>query len=195
MDSNAIFAILLLLVGLVILVSEVFIPSGGLLGIITFCTLVVSVVFAYRAWGTSNPKIFAVFCVMLLLLVPIALGFAFYMLPRTSFGKRVLLEAPTPQEVTPYSKEQSRLENLVGRHGTSLTMLNPGGLVKVDGERLHAVSQGLMVESGTPIIVVSVDGLRIVVRPGQPTENAEDQTANSPAKDSTSFDFDFPTET
>ena len=46
MDSNAIFAVLLLIVGLAILRAEVFIPSGGLLGVITFLSLVVSLIFA-----------------------------------------------------------------------------------------------------------------------------------------------------
>ena len=81
MDSNAVFAILLLIVGLSILVAEVFIPSGGLLGVTTFFTLIFSLVFAYRAWGTSQPNIFGVFCVLSLLLVPTALGFGLYMLP------------------------------------------------------------------------------------------------------------------
>ena len=39
MDSNAVFAVLLLIVGLAILSAEVFIPSGGLLGVITFLSL------------------------------------------------------------------------------------------------------------------------------------------------------------
>ena len=40
-------------------------------------------------------------CASLLVLVPTAVGTAFYLLPRTSMGKRVLLEAPLAEELTP----------------------------------------------------------------------------------------------
>src|SRR6187431_2653848 len=84
MDPNAVFAILLLIAGIGILTAEVFIPSGGLLGVITFITLIVSLIFAYRAWGMSHPNVFWAFCGVLLLLVPTALGVAFYVLPHTA---------------------------------------------------------------------------------------------------------------
>ena len=45
MDSNAVFAILLLIAGIGILTAEVFVPSGGLLGVITFITLVIYIAF------------------------------------------------------------------------------------------------------------------------------------------------------
>src|SRR5471032_36065 len=114
MDSNAVFAILLLIVGSAILTAEIFVPSGGLLGVITFFSLVVSLIFAYRAWGTSHPNVFGAFCVMLLLLVPTVIGIGFYMLPKTSLGKRVLLEAPEAENLTPYMQESGRIEQLVG---------------------------------------------------------------------------------
>ena len=196
MDSNAVFAILLLIVGLSILVAEVFIPSGGLLGITTFFTLIVSLVFAYRAWGTSHPNIFGAFCVLLLLLVPTALGFGLYMLPRTSFGKKVLLEAPELQYLTPFSKESQRIEKLVGQFGTTLTMLNPGGLVNVGGERLHALTEGLSIESGVSIEIVDVRGTRVVVRegipPDKPLSSDNEELIERPIENSSTLDFEFP---
>ncbi len=198
MDSNAVFAVLLLIVGLGILCAEVFVPSGGLLGVITFLCLVVSLIFAYRAWGTSHPGVFAVFCVMLLLLVPTVIGFGFYLLPRTSMGKKVLLEAPESKDVTPFEKDALRLKKLVGQFGTTLSMLNPGGLVSVRGERLHAVSDGLGIDSGESVEIVEVNGTRIVVRPGTPPVQNTDAAGNhrefeqSP-ENSTKLDFEFPT--
>ena len=164
MDSNAIFAVLLLIVGLAILMAEVFIPSGGLLGVITFISLVVSLIFAYRAWGGSHPGIFAAFCVLLLLLVPIVIGTGFSILPHTAVGKKVILEAPDAEALTPYLAESRHLEQLVGEFGTALTMLNPGGLVRVLGERLHATSAGFAIEPGDSVKVIEVRGSTVVVR-------------------------------
>jgi membrane-bound serine protease (ClpP class) len=192
MDPNAVFAVLLLIVGLAILSAEVFVPSGGLLGVITFLSLIVSLVFAYRAWGTSHPNVFGAFCAMLLLMVPTVIGFGFYMLPRTTFGKRVLLEAPDSEDLTPFSKESGRIEKLVGRFGVALTMLNPGGLVSVEGERLHALSEGLSVEQGESVQIVDVRGTRVLVRPGNPPPKELTEKGESASESRSPLDFEFP---
>lgn len=189
MDSNAVFAILLLFVGIGILVAEVFIPSGGLLGVFTFLTLVVSIVFAYRAWGTTNPNIFWAFCFALLLLIPTVLSFAFYILPHTSMGKRVLLEAPSPERLTSFAKETRHLGELVGQYGHAITPLAPSGLITVNGERLHAVSEGLIIEAGQSVEVIEVRGSRLRVRPGEPPP--PDEVAENP-EPSSQLDFEIP---
>lgn len=188
MDSNAVFAILLLIAGIGILTAEVFVPSGGLLGVITFFTLIVSIVFAYRAWGTSNPNLFWAFCASLLVLVPTALGSAFYVLPRTPMGKRVLLEAPTTEQVTPFVEENRRLMELVGQFGKAVSPLAPGGLVSIRGERIHAFSEGLIVEPGQSVEVIEVRGARLLVRPGEPPA----QTSSAGAEPSSRLDFEIP---
>ena len=160
---------------------------------ITVLSLLVSLVFAYKAWGTSHPNVFWAFCLMLLLLVPTVIGFGFYMLPRTSLGKKVLLEAPEAEDLTPYLEESRRLEKLVGRFGTAISMLNPGGLVNVDGQRLHACSDGLTIGSGESVEVTDVRGSRIVVKPGSPPASEPDSPERlSENRDPSTLDFDFP---
>ena len=197
MDSNAFFAILLLIVGLAVLTAEVFIPTGGLLGVITFLTLILSLVFGYKAWGTSHPNVFWAFCVMLLLLVPTVIGLAFYALSRTALGKRLILDAPIAEDLKPYPKESERLTNLIGRFGSALTLLNPGGLVRVDGQRLHALSDGLFIEAGASVQIVNLRGSSVVVRPKtEPVPESNDTTssgANVEARDPSTLDFEFPT--
>jgi membrane-bound serine protease (ClpP class) len=197
MDSNAVFAILLLIVGLGILTAEIFVPSGGLLGVITFFTLIISLIFAYRAWGTSHPNIFGAFCVMILLLVPTVIGFGFYMLPRTSFGKRIMLEAPEEQALVPFSQQTQHFERLIGHFGSTVTMLNPGGIVIVEGERLHALSEGLSIDPGTSVEVVEIRGTSVVVRPGMaPVEESNDKEVAEPVSGNPSLlDFELPPET
>lgn len=188
-DSNAIFAVLLLLAGIGILTAEVFIPSGGLLGVITFLTLVVSLVFAYRAWGTSHPNIFWSFCGVLLVLVPTAIGTAFYFLPRTSFGKQVLLDGPEIERVTPFAEETAHLHSLVGQFGRAITPLKPTGTISVNGERLQAMSEGMIIESGQTVEVLDVRGTNLVVKSGiSPREGPRGPTAD----ESSRLDFEIP---
>lgn len=162
-----ILAVLLLLAGLTVLVVEVFVPSGGMLAIITTVLLCLSVSFAYGAWFRTSPIAFWGFVFVLILLVPTTLGSAFSILPRTPMGKRALLQAPELARVEPFADEAARLQKLVGKFGTTVTQLNPGGMVLLDGERLHGCSEGMMIDSQTSVEVLGIRGTRVVVRPGQ----------------------------
>jgi len=189
MNSSAVFAILLLFAGLIVLVAEVFIPSGGILFCITTVTLIASVSFAYAAWWQTNPLAFWFFCGFELMMVPAVVIGAFSVLPRTRFGKKILLEAPELDQLTPFAAETARLTQLIGRRGVTQTLLNPGGMVQVAGERHHAFTDGLLLDPGIEIEVVEVRGSRLLVR----------TAVNSPAADtsfpipaSTPLDFDLP---
>eukprot|EP00475_Leptophrys_vorax_P019042 TRINITY_DN26014_c1_g1_i1.p2 TRINITY_DN26014_c1_g1~~TRINITY_DN26014_c1_g1_i1.p2 ORF type:complete len:191 (-),score=18.15 TRINITY_DN26014_c1_g1_i1:52-624(-) len=188
MDSNAAFAILLLLTGIGILVAEVFIPSGGLLGVVTFVCLLMSVLFAYRAWGTSHPNYFIAFCGGILILVPTALGTAFYILPKTAMGKKILLEGPDAEQLTPFAGGARHLQSLVGKYGQTLTPLTPGGLVVVNGERLHAISEGIIIDADKSIEVIKVHGTRLLVRAAERPEVNTGTSTEPPSR----LDFEFP---
>lgn len=192
MDSGYL-AILLLVVGLALIVCEVFIPSAGLIATLATLCIAGSVAAAWSAWASSNPTYFALYAMALLILIPSAISSAFYLLPRTAFGRKVLLEAPDLDEVTPYQEEQRQLMRLVGHVGKTLTLLNPGGLVEVEGTRQHCESEGLLLEAGTPVEIVAVKGNSVVVRP---VEHRPPQTddADPPRGKSVddSLDFELP---
>lgn len=167
MDNYGLFAILLLLAGLVVLVTEVFIPSGGMLAITTTVLLISATICAYAAWFRGAPGLFWAFVGGEILLVPTALGTAFTILPKTSMGRRVILQAPELAEVEPFVPETTRLQQLVGKMGVTATMLTPGGIVVVDHERLHAFSEGILIDPHTPVEILEVQGTRVLVRPYQ----------------------------
>ena len=158
------YAILLLAVGLAVLVVEVFVPSGGLLAGLTLLCLTGSVLCAFWAWWGSNPLAFWAYAGGVALLIPATLGGSLYMLPRTAFGRRLLQEAPEPGETASFTEEKAALNAAVGHRGVTVTLLNPGGMVEVDGRRWHAESRGLMLDPGEPIEVVGVRGNRLLVR-------------------------------
>ena len=47
-------------------------------------------------------------------------------------------------------------------------MLNPGGLVLVEGERHHCEGDGMMIDPQETVEVIGVSGNRLVVRPATP---------------------------
>ena len=55
-------------------------------------------------------------------------------------------------------------ENLVGEDGVADTDLRPSGWIKVNDQRIFAVSEGAFVNNNTVVTILSVDGNRVVVR-------------------------------
>ncbi len=157
-------AIILLVIALCLLTAEVFIPSGGMILITALVCLSASVWFAWRAWGDS-PVAWWSYIATLIILIPAIGSGVIYWFPHTTMGKRMLLDGPELTEVVPYSEEVHKLSQLIGHRGKSMTLLNPGGMVIVEGERYHCESQSLIIEPDEEIEVVGVSGTRLVVRP------------------------------
>ena len=156
------YAALLALVGLALIVAEIFIPSGGLILIAAVLSFLASVWCAWEAWNETLAYFWS-FLGALVLLIPGVLIGAFYYFPRTEFGRRILLEAQSLDELTPFAEEEAFLSQLIGRIGTTITLLNPSGMVLVDHERLHCESRGMLIEADTDVEVIAVKGNRLVV--------------------------------
>ena len=189
-ESYGVYAIVLLIAGLVILVFEVFVPSGGILAVTTTVVLILSACCAFAAWFHEYPAVWWTYCALLVLLIPTTLGSTFYMLPKTSVGKKVLLEAPELSHVEPFVDESARLEKLVGRRGQALTLLNPGGMVLVDGERLHAFSEGILIEPQTEVEVLEIRGTRLLVATVEESAS-DDEVADAGPDAPRPIDLDF----
>lgn len=138
------WAVLLLLVGIALTVADVFLPSGGLLAFVAFCTIVAAVVMAFMEGSLLGMAVLAA----ALLGVPIVVVFALRWWPRTSMGQRVLLEAPTSEDVMPDSLSRRSLQVLVGRVGHAKSMMLPGGIIAVDSQTFDAISDGQPIEPG-----------------------------------------------
>ncbi len=62
---------------------------------------------------------------------------------------------------------------MVGKRGTTKTALLPSGDITIDGRVHDAISDGMAIDAGVPIVVVAVRTQRIVVRPLSDNERAE----------------------
>ena len=54
---------------------------------------------------------------------------------------------------------------LIGRTGVAASELRPAGIAEIGGERVDVTTEGDWVKSGTPVVVVLAEGMRVVVRP------------------------------
>ena len=194
MDSYGFLAILTLALGLALLVAEVFIPSGGVIAAAAVLAFVISIWGAWQAWfKTDQMELFIGFCVALLLMLPSVLGGSIYALPRTEYGKR-LMNPPGPEELESFVAETERLSQLVGASGTAITKMVPGGIVQIDGERLHAETEGMLLGVGTPVKVLALKGNGLLVREiREPTMTDIEATDNEqePESERTPLDDEF----
>jgi membrane-bound serine protease (ClpP class) len=53
---------------------------------------------------------------------------------------------------------------LLNQTGSALTNLRPAGTAIINDRRVDVVTEGAMIERGTPVKVVAVEGMRVVVR-------------------------------
>ncbi len=181
MDYTVVFGFSMLAIGLALIVAELFIPSGGVISFLSVACLGVSIYSVHDAWFGEHPNWFWWYVGSVVGLIPATLGTALYLLARTKLGSRVFLEAPKLEDVTPYSHEQEERKQLIGKLGKSLTLMAPGGLVIVEGKRLHAETEGQMLDPEQPIKVIAVKANRVVVRAYEPKpgDNGIHLTMNS----------------
>ena len=153
--TSYIFPILLQVLGLVVIVVEIFVPSLGILAVMAAGILFYSL---YLVFTTISYTVGIVFLGVDILLIPVILILGFKALGASSLSLHKRLS----------SKEGvfSQAPDLVswkGKKGEAITDLRPSGTVMIEGNRLDAVTDGEYVDAGTPIVVTLVSGNRIVV--------------------------------
>ncbi|MGD0384042.1 MAG: NfeD family protein [Thermoguttaceae bacterium] len=168
-----IWAVLLLVLGLCLGIMEVFFTSAGLFAFLSAASIIVAVILAFQQGQMAG------FIILILAMagMPTTVVLAFKYWPRTSFGRRVLLSAPTSQDVLPEDQGKEYLKSLVGKAAKAKSKLLPSGVVLVDGRNVEAVTEGMPIEAGQEVRIVQVRGKRIVVRPIEldaPVETAQD---------------------
>jgi membrane-bound serine protease (ClpP class) len=164
--------IILFLLGVVLLVVEIFlIPGFGVTGISGIILMIAALVLSRQEFVI--PRVPWQWDIFLRNLRNVGFGFVgslvllvfiLRIFPRTPGLKRLILESnqDTMAGYTVQSLESSAL--LTGRRGNAVTALRPAGKAEFEGEILVVETDGEFIEAGTPVEVIEVSGNRIVVR-------------------------------
>ena len=166
------WAILLMVLGCALVVLEVFIPSGGLISILSGVAFIASIVIASWESPTTGPFTGLTFAGITVILVPVLIATAFKYWPRTPMGKAFLGEPLTDDDIL--AKDPRRA--LLGRVGVARSKMLPSGAVEVDGQVIDAMSQGQPIEPGTYVVVTEVRANRVVVRPASKDQRPGNQS-------------------
>lgn len=182
----------LLLLFFVLLLLELFIPSGGLLGIAAVAALVAAIVIGFLHSATAGGMILITvgFC------VPLIVSIGLRLWPRTPFGRRIL--NIDPEESTARRQDQDALrQQWVGKVGVARMDLLPNGVIDVAGSRLDAVSVGGVIDRGANVEIVNVVAgkfqVRRTERPPDPVTR-EDRPVSTAAAEGTPDSLELPIE-
>lgn len=148
--------VILLLIGLALVVAEVFFVSMGLLSLMAGVCILAADILAFQQ-GTAEGWTLVV---LEIALVPLIVWGAFRLLPRLRFGRRMLLGGPATAPGGGFTS----LDHLAGREGRALTDLRPAGTALLGDERITVVAVGGLVPKGSDIVVTTVEGPEVRVR-------------------------------
>ena len=148
--------LLMMIVGVVLLVVEMYVPGFGAPGISGIILLVLGFVLLKPPLA-EGLILFAILAAILCVALSVCLYSASK--GRLSKSKLVLNDVAVPASMA----ENNDLNYFIGREGVTHTALRPAGIGEFDGVKLNVVSDGEFINKDVPIRVLSVKGNRIVV--------------------------------
>lgn len=157
---------ILFVIGIGLIITEFFI-AGGIAGVIGALAIIGSIIMA----GGSPMQM------GISVLIALAIASAGTVIIIKFFGKKlhllnrmVLMDATDTE--SGYVSNVNRVE-LIGQLAKTITPLRPAGSVEFEGERIDVVSEGSYIDKGKNVIIVKVEGSRVVVRESKVKEENE----------------------
>lgn len=146
------------LAGVLCIVIEMLAPTVGLLAGLGIAAMLYSVVLALGGTMNAVGALVAAIAIAVVVFVLIVKR-----LPSSRLWRKLVLHDSTTAE-RGYVSAETRAD-LVGCTGRTETELRPSGRALLAGQPVDVVSEGAFIGKGTPVVVVSVNGSRVVVRP------------------------------
>jgi membrane-bound ClpP family serine protease len=150
-------ALLLFAVGAILLAAEVLLPTGGILVVasLLFFALGVAIILAQ---GTTIEAVVA--------LCGLAVGLPVAGLIAVSTWRRLSLGTSLSDDPdgTGFTNGFSELEGLKNHTGKTVSPMRPSGTVEIDGQRIDAMTEGVMLEAGVWVRCIEVKNGKVIVR-------------------------------
>jgi membrane-bound ClpP family serine protease len=150
--------ILLVFVGLLLIVAEVYlVPGFNVVGIIGFLLIVFAVGYSFMEGGFAGGF-------LLLIGSVVAGGGAFYLLWQSGAWDRFVLASTLRSDEEFAERDSDARARYLGKTGAAVTPLRPTGIAEIDGERIEVVTEGEFIAAGSQVRVVAMDRRRYFVR-------------------------------
>ncbi|MGD9200835.1 MAG: NfeD family protein [Chitinispirillia bacterium] len=156
MISKFLLPVGLQILGIIIVLVEFVLPSGGIL------TIAACLVFGYSLYSvftSISPEVGYIFIGIDVLLAPVLILLGIKLLSKSPVTLKKALSKKDG-----VTSQNSELEKLIGKTGIVTNSLRPAGKARIDNKNFDVVSEGDYIKRDTPVIVSLVNGNRIVVK-------------------------------
>lgn len=158
MGNGTWITLLLFLVGILLMILEVFVPGFGLIGITGAAMLGFGYFLNYsNLWESIFDLSVAIVVAVVTAYILLKKGYKF--LP----GKVNLVLSSSTNKQKGYSSGKD-YTLFLGKTGTALTTLRPSGKADINGKTLDVVSNGPIISEGASVQVIYVEGIKITVK-------------------------------
>ena len=152
---------LLLSVGLIFIIVEVFVPGFGFFGISGIIAVIAGIIVRICQGLNLTQSLTLILLVLGFFIV--AFVFMIYSARFGILGRTGLFETRSTISKD-YNKTDKELKKLVGKSGRALGVLNLGGKAKINGKIYDVVSINSYIEEGAHIKLVEIKDNTIMVR-------------------------------
>lgn len=160
--SWLVYGLVLLAVAAAFFVVEVFLPTGGLLGVLSGLAAVAGVFCLFK----MNTTLGAVGAGVVLLATPVLLVLAIKIWPDTPFGQWVTHRNEPPASDQPDAPApDGHAEIAPGDTGRTVTPLRPVGVCLLNGRRRECYARSGSIDPDVEVEVVSISRNEVHVRP------------------------------
>jgi membrane-bound ClpP family serine protease len=148
---------LIFIIGLILLIIEMFTPGFGVSGVIGLLMLVAGILIT----ASSILEALIMFIILMVILA-VVLAVMLRSAAKGRLSKALILNDSLNKEAGYIGTED--LEHFIGKEGITTTILRPSGTAVFDGVKLDIVSEGEFIPKGSRVKIVNVSGRRIVVK-------------------------------
>jgi len=151
------FPAICLVVGLGLVIIEMFAPGFGASGVTGIILLILGVVMTADTVTEA-----LIMIIVIIVILCIALAIVLRSATKGRLSRSPLILSDTAKKESGYISTKD-LEGYLGKEGTALTVLRPAGTADFDGVKLDVVSEGEFIPAGSKVKIMEVAGRRVVV--------------------------------
>lgn len=177
-ETLIVWGAVLLALAIGLLLMELFVPSGGLIGVLAGICAIGSLVAFFRYNITLGFAMTTAYFV----LSPLILWGLFKFWINSPVTRRLILGAeddqslgddgdgPSAMSRTEMERRErlAQLQQLIGAEGKTVTPLRPVGVVRIQGERIDALAETGVIAANADVVVTDVYDNQVKVRPRRP---------------------------
>jgi membrane-bound serine protease (ClpP class) len=174
--SYLLLSIIGILVALLLLSVEVFLPTAGTVGILALLIAIASVAAAFL----HSVMYGSIFLLLIVIAIPFLFAAAVKIWPHTPIGRMILIGDIKKENVMPKDSHYLRVADQIGKIGVAHTKMYPSGIVIIDDQKFDALTKGFPIEAGESVKVVSVEANRLQVQKHTGSGDAKESGVEKP---------------